>query len=127
VNSGLHIVPFLAVEEFIIPAKKEAVDVTNTENTLWFRYKDIGCGGILFLSLYEVRLKAIYIRPESRGLGFGERLTEEMIQHARNLDVKYIEALSLKPEWFLQQGFVTLREYIDPEDNVPVTAVAKRF
>lgn len=42
-----------------------------------------GCGGILFVDGEYGEIKRMYVRPEFRGWGFGRRILEHLLDHAR--------------------------------------------
>lgn len=45
----------------------------------------VGCGGICRFDETRAELKRMYVEPQSRGLGLGRRLLEELEVHARRL------------------------------------------
>ncbi|HEY7940354.1 MAG TPA: GNAT family N-acetyltransferase [Gemmatimonadales bacterium] len=46
-----------------------------------------GCGGVLFVDDADARygeIKRMYVRPDSRGSGFGRQILEHLAEHARS-------------------------------------------
>jgi ribosomal protein S18 acetylase RimI-like enzyme len=47
-----------------------------------------GCGGVLLVGRQYGELKRMYVRPEFRGRGFGERLVHHLVAHARRHGIR---------------------------------------
>jgi putative acetyltransferase len=50
----------------------------------------VGCGGICRFDETRAELKRMYVAPQSRGLGLGRRLLDELEAHARRLGYRGI-------------------------------------
>ena len=97
-DMSLQEVEFIDVKQFASRGSKERVSISDTNNTLWFHImnKDeiIGCCG-LYLAKKKIRIKGDWIRPEWRGKGFGEFITQCRMYIAKEMDYELIEVLTL--------------------------------
>jgi GNAT superfamily N-acetyltransferase len=109
-------------------AKKDSVFIKNTKNTEWFRYWELGCGGIYHMGRTRARLKSMYVLPEFRGQGIGLLLTEARIECCLEQGINTIEAHVYNPSCWVRKGFTVEREYNEsgwyPKDFYKVV---KRF
>ena len=44
----------------------------------------VGCGGIVPIDANDAEVRKMYLLPVARGLGYGQRLLEDLIAHARS-------------------------------------------
>lgn len=84
--------------------------------------KPVGCGGIRLIAdgprgrRYEV--KHLYLRPETRGRGWGRLLMHDLEGRARQLDAKELvldthHSLEAAAALYANTGFVTIEPYND--------------
>lgn len=50
----------------------------------------VACGGLLLVGAEYAELKRMYVRPEYRGRGFGERLIDHLADHARRHGIEVL-------------------------------------
>jgi ribosomal protein S18 acetylase RimI-like enzyme len=101
------VVPFMAI------AAKEKVSLQPTAGrTIWYETAAKECfGGLLNFGPRAWRIRGIFTHPEYRGLGFGTKLTDELIEIAKTrLGARVIEVIALNPKFYEDRGFRKLRE-----------------
>ena len=112
-NRVLQGVDYLDVKQFASRASKERVSISNTNKTLWFHIlnKDevIGCCA-LYLAANKCRIKGDWIKPEYRGKGYGEFITQCRMLIAKELNYRLVEVLTLHPHYYKAKGFTINKE-----------------
>ncbi len=101
---------FADLAPWISAARRERVAITDTRATRWWRVPGAGCAGMLALARGGVRLKALWIEPEHRGMGHGRTLIDHRIAVARAEGAAWIEVYALHPESYERRGFVRVRD-----------------
>lgn len=107
----LRLVQFEEVVEFSELAKKEGVTINNTKRTEWFMSQNHSCGALYWIGNMRARLKGIFVHPDFRGYGYGDILTEGLIQQALLKEAKIVEAHVFSPKWYLNRGFEVTKKF----------------
>ena len=76
----------------------------------------IGCGGMTDIGQGVAELKYLYVRPEARGTGLGQRLVSERIDIARRMGLRqiYVDTLKVSVEMhglYEKLGFGKVAEF----------------
>ena len=77
-----------------------------------------GCVGMRPLDADHVELKRLFVRPEYRGHGFGEKLTRRILEDARSEGFSYVRLDTLPPlktalALYRRLGFYDIPAYYD--------------
>lgn len=109
VRLGDHsdVAPWMAV------AAREHVSATNTTGTDWVvgctaQGEVVGFAGVLRHGRKGryARVKGVWLRPEFRGNGHGEAITDYAITHAASLDgVERLDAIAINPAFYVARGW----------------------
>ena len=92
-------------------ASKERVNVTETKDkTVWFKTTDskgrvTGFAGVAAISKSRARIRAVWVRPDFRGLGLGDELSYACRDYAVAAKFDEVEILSWDKRWALRAGF----------------------
>jgi GNAT superfamily N-acetyltransferase len=95
-------------------AAKEHVNVTETSDpTVWFKTSDrkgrvTGFAGIAPVSRTKARIRAVWVRPDFRGLGLGDALSQACLDYGLAAKFEKIEILSWDKRWAVRVGFADL-------------------
>ena len=95
---------------FASAAAREQSAITDTKNTQWFKVIDdfgeiVSVAGVIRKSDNGFRLKGAFTPKAHRGKGYGLALIEMWINYARSNFAPYIEAFTVRPDWYLRNGF----------------------
>lgn len=103
------------VEPFAAMASKERVNVTNIDGSVWFVVRTekkgkrpsrvLGFAGIAPVSKNKARIRAVWVRPDFRGEGIGEALSQACLEYGKAARFPEIEILSWDKRWALRSGF----------------------
>lgn len=116
-NLILKEVDYDSVKIYKSRAAKERVSISETNNTLWFEiikmgyeeHEHMGCCG-LYLAKNKCRIKGDWIKPEYRGQGYGEFITQSRLLIAEHLNYDLIEVLTLHPHYYRKKNFTIHKE-----------------
>lgn len=92
-------------------ASKEHVNVTETNQpTTWFKTVDskgrlTAFAGIAQVSKTKARIRAVWVRPDFRGLGLGDAVSRACMEFAVAARYAEVEILSWDKRWALRAGF----------------------
>ena len=103
------------VEPYASMASKERVNVTNIDGSVWFVVRTekkgkrparvLGFAGIAPVSKNKARIRAVWVRPDFRGEGIGEALSQACLEYGKAARFPEIEILSWDKRWALRSGF----------------------
>lgn len=107
-------VPYHIVHPFQYVARQDRVTICDTQHkTHWFTYiqdaEIVGVGGFLILNeqVTNGRIKGIWVKPEHRNKGIGERIADELIDLAINrFKVNEIEVFAYNSKFYARRGFI---------------------
>lgn len=108
----VHRAQWCEIRAYASLAAKERVNVTETkERTVWFKTVDsrgrlTGFAGIATVSKSKARIRAVWVRPDFRGLGLGDRLSSACLAYGLAARFPEVEILSWDKRWALRAGFV---------------------
>ncbi len=99
-----EIAPFAAL------AAKERVNVTQVKDCVWFKTVNskgriTGFAGVAPVSSTKARIRAVWVRPDFRGMGLGDEVSQACLQYAVSARFKEVEILSWDKRWALRAGF----------------------
>lgn len=101
----LQSVKFFMIAQYSDLAKKNGVTINNTKRTDWYMFQHYTCGALYWIGKNKVRLKGIFVHPDHRGKGFGDKLTKGLIERALEGGVTTIEAHVFSTKWYVDRGF----------------------
>ena len=106
-------VPFEKIIPFTSAAAREKVSLKPTAGrTIW--YETAGhesFGGLLNFAAGAWRIRGVFTQPEFRGLGYGTKLTEGLIETAKTtLEARTIEVIAMNPKFYEDRGFTRITE-----------------
>lgn len=95
-------------------AAREGLGVKDSQNTTWFVVRSIkgtfaGLIAVYFVSPTKARVKTVYVRPDFRGLGIGEAMTDNAIDFAKSQGAATLEAIARNPSFYHARGWKTVR------------------
>ena len=99
------------VAPFAALAAREHVNVTETaQATAWFKAvtskgRVVGFAGIAPVSKTKARIRAVWVRPDFRGKGLGDALSQACLEYGVAARFEFVEILSWNPGWALRAGF----------------------
>jgi N-acetylglutamate synthase-like GNAT family acetyltransferase len=100
----IDVLPFASL------AQKDRVNVTEIEGNVWFKVTDgkkrtLGFAGIAPVSKNKARIRAVWVRPDFRGEGIGELLSQACLNYGIAAKFPQVEILSWDKRWALRAGF----------------------
>lgn len=105
-NYIVDIAPYAAM------AAKERVNVTDIPGSVWFvvkseakPYRVQGFAGIAPIGKNKARIRAVWVRPDFRGGGVGEALSQACLDYGLAARFPEVEILSWDKRWALRAGF----------------------
>lgn len=103
------------IAPFASLAAKERVNVTDIEGSVWFvvrspqkPFRVKGFAGIAPVSKNKARIRAVWVRPDFRGEGIGEALSQACLEYGIAAKFPEVEILSWDKRWALRAGFTEL-------------------
>jgi GNAT superfamily N-acetyltransferase len=93
------------VAPWIDEAARDGVNLRDAKGTRWWWIPGAGCASLLRLHRGAVQLKALWVRPELRGKGYGRLLRNQPIVAARAENVTLIEGHANRPDAYVKLGF----------------------
>lgn len=94
-------------------AAKERVNVTNIDGSVWFvvrgkKGRVLGFAGIAPVSKNKARIRAVWVRPDFRGEGIGDALSQACLEYGLAARFPEVEILSWDKRWALRAGFTEI-------------------
>lgn len=93
-------------------AAKDRVNVTDIEGSVWFQVRSaaahkrlLGFAGIAPIGKKKARIRAVWVRPDFRGQGIGEMLSDQCLKYGIAAAYESVEILSWDKRWALRAGF----------------------
>lgn len=74
----------------------------------------VGCGALRVYTESLGEITSLAVDERAHGLGIGRELVQRLSEEARQLDVRTLFALTLKPEFFHKLGFRTVPKEMFP-------------
>lgn len=99
------------VAQFASLAARERVNVTDIEGSVWFvvrgaKRRVLGFAGIAPIGKNKARIRAVWVRPDFRGEGIGEALSQACLEYGIAAKFPEVEILSWDKRWALRAGMV---------------------
>lgn len=114
-TSGVEVLraQWVEVLPFQTLAAKERVNVTDIDGMVWFKVIDKkkrvkGFAGIAPIGKRKARIRAVWVRPDFRGEGIGEALSQACLEYGIAAKFETVEILSWDKRWALRAGFTEL-------------------
>ena len=96
------------VKQFSNMAKKDKVNLKDTETTIWFGYYDnealVGVTGTI-LKHGKGRIRGVFVPKDHRGKGYGQTLMEYIMKYFDKENACYVDQLASNYEWWLKKGW----------------------
>ena len=101
---------WVEIAPFVALAAKERVNVTNVKNCVWFKTVNgkgriTGFAGVAPVGDRKARIRAVWVRPDFRGLGLGDEVSLACLNYALGAKFDEVEILSWDKRWALRSGF----------------------
>ena len=98
------------IKPFAALAAKERVNVTNVKDCAWFKTVNskgriTGFAGVAPVAANKARIRAVWVRPDFRGMGLGDEVSQACLQYALGAKFHEVEILSWDKRWALRAGF----------------------
>lgn len=97
-------------------ARRDHVAVAPTASPTHWHWGVLQDGEAIGFAAYMVRgpgqarIKGIWVMPEWRGLGYGELMSEAIVNAALDADLLDVDILSWDPRWAARNGFTAGRK-----------------
>lgn len=97
-------VRYAYVARYARQAARDRVSLADTQNTRWFRLGGHeGFCGLISIGGRQ-RVKGVYVHPEYRGMGYGTKMTEDLLKIAAWAGGP-VEVLAYNPAFYEARGF----------------------
>jgi amino-acid N-acetyltransferase len=116
VDSLYELIQGYAEKGIMLPRSKE----TLAQQIEWFVValddtRFIGCGSLCQLGKDLVEIRSLGIVDGYKGQGVGKQIVNQLIEHAKKLDVPKVMALTYEVAFFEKNGFSVVPKEIFPE------------
>jgi GNAT superfamily N-acetyltransferase len=90
-------------------AGRDRISVADAKDAIWFQFVDgddvLGICSMLPLPRNGGRVKAVWVKPEHRGVGNGTEMIEQLLQFARDAGADRLEVIAYNPKFYEARGF----------------------
>lgn len=105
----LRLSPLLYIDaaKFAEQARAEKVTIDDSGQTIWYAFsKGNEVLGLLGWDNWNWRIRGVFVLPEHRGKGYGQQMTEQLIEIIGKFwKPRWIEVWAFNPEFYRPRGF----------------------
>lgn len=106
---------YAAMGDLLLRSKSDILDNIDHFRVIKQDNKVIACGSLEHFTEELAEVRSLMVASNIKGGGLGRKIVNNLIQTAKQRNVKRLMALTYVPEFFHKLGFITVNKDIFPE------------